>query len=158
MVKKSYNTDETEPTASNFKIPSEKEHLFVVTDLITYEDEVGVKMGLDQNTIAVKLEVIGGDEEGLTLLNRVNLDPDWKGFYFTRLFLKAIGEPYKGVFDADSDRWLGRQFYATVKHTQSKDGTKTYANIGEYNFDKKVEQSYKEPVKVSTPEDIQWEN
>ena len=158
-MKRSYNTDDKEPESSNFKIPSEKEHLFQVTDLITNQDEIGIKLGLDGNTIAVKLEIVGGDEEGLTMLNRVNLDPDWKGFFFTKLFLKAIGEPYKGVFDIDTDNWCGLQFYATVKHSPSKDGTKIYANIDTYNFDKKVENKHTPPVSgVTNPQDIAWEN
>lgn len=155
MVKRNYTTDENEPEASNFKIPSEKEHLLVVTDV----NPLTTESGEDENIQLVKLEVIGGEEEGITLLNRVNLDQHWKGFYFTRLFLKALGEPYKGQFDADTDRWIGRQFYATVKHSQSKG--KTYANIDQYNFDKKIEQQYQEPVnpgEVKNPEDIQWEN
>ena len=158
MVKRSFNTEDKEPESSNFKLPSEKEHLLQVTDIIESDDELGIKMNLDSNTVAVKLEVVGGDEEGLTMLNRVNLDPDWKGFYFTRLFLKAIGEPYKGVFEADTDHWQARQFYATVKHSKSQDGTKTYANIDQYNFDKHVEQ-YKAPVgEVKDPKDIAWED
>ncbi len=158
MVKRSYSTEDKEPEASNFKIPSQKEHLFQVSDIITSQDELGIKMGLDENTYAVKCEVVGGDEAGLTLLNRVNLDPDWKGFFFTRLFLKAIGEPYKGVFEADTDHWQARQFYATVKHSESKG--KTYANIDQYNFDKKIEQQYQAPVgdKVTDPKDISWED
>jgi hypothetical protein len=105
--------------------------------------------------ILVKLEVVGGDEAGRTLLNRCTLDQEAKGFFFTRMFLKAIGEPYKGQFEMESDRWIGRQFYATVAHSQSKG--KTYANIGEFNFDKVVEQ-YKAPVGVTKPEDIAWES
>ncbi len=147
MVKRSYNTEDKEPTEQNFKIPSEKEHLFQVVDV----NPLVTPSGEDQNVQIVKLEIVGGDEEGLTLLNRVNLDPDWKGFYFTTLFLKAIGEGYKGEFEIETDRWCGRQFYATVKHSKSKDGTKTYANIDQYNFDKPVEQVYKEPVKTSNP-------
>ncbi len=157
MVKRSYNTEDKEPEQSNFKIPSEKEHLFQVTDLISHTDEIGIKMGLDENTYGVKCEIIGGEEEGLTLLNRVNLDPDWKGFFFTKLFLKAIGEPYKGVFDVETDKWVGRQFYATVKHSPSKDGKKTYANIDQYNFDKPVEQ-YQPPVGEAKKENIAWDN
>ncbi len=154
MVKRSYNTDENEPEASNFKLPAEKEHLFQVVDV----NPVVTPSGEDPNIQLVKLEIVGGEDEGLTILNRVNLDPDWKGFFFTRLFLKAIGEEYKGAFEADSDRWIGRQFYATVKHTQVKD--KTYANIDTYNFDKKVEQTYKPPVQdgVTDPKDIAWED
>lgn len=157
MVKRSYNTDDKEPEASNFKIPSEKEHLFQVTDV----NPLVTPSGEDENIQIVKLEIVGGDEEGLTLLNRVNLDPDWKGFFFTKLFLKAIGEPYKGQFEVETDRWCGRQFYATVKHTVS--GTKTYANINEYNFEKKIEQTYVAPVVQKKdgeidPKDIQWEN
>jgi hypothetical protein len=158
MVKRSYNTEDKEPTEQNFKIPSEKEHLFQVVDV----NPLVTPSGEDQNIQIVKLEIVDGEEEGLTLLNRVNLDSNWKGFYFTSLFLKAIGEPYKGLFDVETDRWFGRQFYATVKHSKSKDGTKTYANIGEYNFNKPVEQ-YKAPVgesvsNITDPKDIQWEN
>lgn len=156
MVKRTYHQDDSEPEASNFKIPSEKEHLFQITDVgpLTTPSDV------DENIQIVKLEIVGGDEAGLTLLNRVNLDPDWKGFYFSRLFLKAIGEDYKGEFEVETDRWIGRQFYATVKHSKSKDGTKTYANIDQYNFDKKIEQQYKPPVNpggVTSPEEIVWD-
>lgn len=154
-MKRSYSTDDTEPTESNFKIPSEKEHLLQVTDVNSLKDAGGRE---DENIQIVKLEVVGGDEEGLTLLNRCNLDQGEKAFYFTRLFLKAIGEPYKGAFELDIDHWCGRQFYATVKHAKSKEGTKTYANISEYNFDKVVEQ-YKAHVGDNTDdkkEEIVW--
>ena len=92
----------------------------------------------------------------MTILNRVNLDQSEKAFFFARLFLKAIGEPYKGEFFVETDRWIGRTFFATIKHTESKG--KTYANISEYNFDKKVEQVYQAPNPggVTKPEDIVW--
>lgn len=153
MVKRTYDMPEDEPTEAKFEIPSVKEHLFVVTDIITQDDEIGAKMGLDDNTICAKCEVVGGNEEGRTLLNRVSLDEGWKGFFFTRLFLKAIGEPCRGKgIEVDSDRWVSRQFYATVKHSDVKG--KTYANIDEYNFDKKVEAGYTPPV--TEPSEIQW--
>lgn len=158
MVTRNYSTDSNEPEASNFKIPSEKEHLLQVTDvtpLITPSGE-------NDNIQIVKLEVVGGEEEGRTLLNRVNLNQEEKAFYFSRLFLKAIGEDYKGQFSIETDRWIGRQFYASVKHILSKDGTKTYANINEYNFSKPIEQ-YKAPVNnnpsgAKSPEEIIWDN
>lgn len=154
-MKRHVNAPNEEPTESNFKIPSCVEHLFQVTDV----QPMVTPSGHDDNIQRVSLEVIGGDEAGLTLLNRVNLNQDEKAFYFSRLFLKAIGEPYKGDFEIDTDAWIGRQFYATVKHTKSKDGTKTYANIGEYNFDKKIEQQYKAPVgQVTEPNEIQWKD
>lgn len=153
MVKRTYTTDENEPTESNFKIPSVKEHLFQITDI----NALVTPSGEDESIQIVKLEVVGGNEEGTTLINRVNLNQDEKAFYFARLFLKAIGESYKGQFEIETDRWIGRQFYATVKHTESKG--KTYANIDQYNFDKHVEQ-YKPPVNnpnnITDPKDIQW--
>lgn len=158
MVTRNYNTDENEPEASNFKIPSEKEHLLQVVDVTPFI----TPSGEDDSIQIVKLEVVGGGEEGLTLLNRVNLNQEEKAFYFARLFLKAIGESYKGQFSIQSDHWIGRQFYATVKHSKSKDGTKTYANINEYNFSKLVEQ-VKAPVNnnpggIKSPEEIIWDN
>lgn len=155
-MNRTYITDETEPEQSKFKIPSEKEHLLQVTDVnpLKLPDNT-----TDDSIQIVNLEVVGGDEEGLTLLNRCNLKQEEKGFYFTRLFLKAIGEPYKGQFEVSTDHWCGRQFYATIRHTKSKDGTKTYANIDTYNFDKKVEQVFqaKNPENVKSPEEIAWE-
>lgn len=153
MVKRT--APDTEPEESAFEIPSEKEHLMQITDV----NPLVNPSGEDPNIKIVKLEVVGGDEQGRTLLNRVNTDDQEKSFYFCRLFLKAIGEPYKGEFDIESDRWIGRQFYATVKHSQSKG--KTYANIGEYNFDKKIEQQYQTPVgetkKINDPAEIVWD-
>lgn len=152
MVTRNYSTDNNEPEASNFKIPSEREHLFQVTDV----QPVVTPSGHDDNIQVVHLEIVGGDEAGLTLLNRVNLNQDEKAFYFARLFLKAICEPYKGQFEINTDNWQARQFYATVKHSQSKG--KTYANIGEYNFDKLIKPILKidNPTGVNTPEDIAW--
>lgn len=161
MVKRTYSKNhQEEPDQAAFEKPSEREHLFQVTDVISMNDEMGVKLGLDDNTVCAKLEVMGGEEEGRTLLQRLSLDEDWKGFFATRLFLKAIGEEYKGAgLELDSDRWLGRQVYATVVHNTSKG--KTYANISEYNFDKKIEQQYVAPVgagaKTKAEGDINWE-
>jgi hypothetical protein len=154
-MKRPFNVDDKEPEESNFKLPSEKEHLLQVADVNSLKNPDGTT---DDNIQIVNLEVVGGDEAGRTLQSRVNLDQNWKGFHFTRLFLKAIGEEYKGTFEVETDRWCGRQFYATVKHSPSKDGKKTYANIDQYNFDKKIEQVYKPAVqKVSDPSQIAWE-
>lgn len=153
-MKRTYSTDDTEPTESQFKLPAEKEHLFVVVDI----NPAITPSGEDDNIQIVKLEIIGGDDNGLSILNRVNLNQDDKAFYFSRLFLKAIGEPYKGQFEIETDRWIGCQFYATIKHTKSKNGTKTYANINEYNFDKKVDPVFqvKNPDGVTKPEEMVW--
>lgn len=145
MVKRSYHIDENEPEQSSFNQPSEKEHLLQVVDFVDQDNP---------DVILVKLEVVGGDESGRTLLNRCTLDQEAKAFYFTRMFLKAIGEPYKGVFEMESDRWIGRQLYATVVHTKSNG--KTYANIGEYNFDKLITQT-NNPDGVKNASDIAWE-
>lgn len=143
--------DENEPEQSNFKIPSEGEKLMQVSDL--WEDKN------DSDIQVVKCEVVGGDEEGLSLLQRININDQLKSFYYTRLFLKAIGEPYKGSFEISPENWIGKQFYCTVKHSQANN--KTYANINEYNFTKVIEQ-YKPPVNpggVTDPKDIdiQWD-
>lgn len=156
MVKRTVNAGETEPEKKEFPKPSEREHLLQVTDIFTCNDEMGQKLGLDENTVAAKLEVVGGDEAGRTMLNRLSLDENWKGFFATKMFLKAIGEQYKGDgIEIDTDRWVGRQFYVTVVHN------KGYANINEYNFDKKIEQAYIPPVgetkQVNDPKDIAWE-
>lgn len=161
MVKRTYNLSEDEPNIKKFDMPSEKEHLFQVTDIFTFDTEIGEKLGLDKDIVSVRCEVVGGGEEGRTLLQRINLDEANKGFFATRLFLKAIGESYKGAsLEIDTDRWIGRQFYATVIHNSNKkDESKKYANIDIYNFDKQVEQFKKPEVKKQTTEskEIAWD-
>lgn len=134
MVKRSYNLPDDEPENKKFDLPSEKEHLFKVVAVYDENSEMAVKLKIDSDTVYAKCEVVGGDEEGRTLLQRCSLDENWKGFFLTRLFLKAIGEQYKGNgLEIDTDRWIGRQFYATVIHNGK------FANIDTYNFEKKVE-------------------
>lgn len=155
MIKRTASAKDEEPGQMTFELPSEKEHLFQVTDYYDQSFESN-KFNLDPDTILVKCEVVGGDESGVTLLNRVSLDDGYKGFFATRLFLKAIGEEYKGEqFAIDTDDWIGKQFYATVKHVESKG--KTYANIGEFNFDKKIEQSKRQKAEPAKDGDVAWD-
>lgn len=146
---KHVNAPDTEPEESNFKLPSEKEHLLQISDF-WYDDK-------NTDIIVTKLEVVGGDEEGLSLLHRVNTDDKDKGFYYTRLFLKAIGESYKGAFDINENNFPGKQFYATIKHSKSRDGSKTYANVDQYNFSKVIEQVKITPVEQKKSDEIAWD-
>lgn len=147
MVKRTATANNEEPEQKAFELPSEKEHLFQVTDVYTQEEHPeGFKIS-DPDIVFAKLEVVGGDEEGRTILNRLSLDDQYKGFFATRLFLKANGLEYKGdQFAIDTEEWIGRQFYATVVH---KDG---FANIGKYNFEKVVEQ-----FKTKKDGDVDWD-
>lgn len=132
MVRKRVDMPNEDPQQRTFLKPSEGEHLFQVVDFIDSDDD---------DIVVCKCEVAEGEELGRSLLHRVSLNQDWNGFFMTRLFLKAIGEPHKGYgVEIDSDRWLGRRFYATVVHNEGNNG-KIYANIGEYNFNKPVEQA-----------------
>lgn len=151
MVKRSYNIEDKEPDVKTFDKPSEKEHLFQVVEVFTSQDNPFSK-GLPDDVVAVKMEVCGGDEQGRTILQRLNIDDTFKGFFATKLFLKAIGEEYKGSFELDTDRWIGRQCFATIKHNGD------YANIASYNFKKVIEQ-YKAPVgQPTSPDEIAWES
>lgn len=154
MVKRTVDMGDGEPEQKQFDLPSETEHLFQVVDVFTYEDEMGAKLSLDELTVSVKCEVAIGDELGRSLLQRCSLDETWKGFFATRLFLKAIGEPHKGNgIEIDTDRWIGRQFYATVSHNGK------YANIAEYNFEKSaaIVQTVN-PGGVTSPDQVNWED
>jgi hypothetical protein len=145
MVKRTMTAPNDEPEQRKFELPSEGEHQFQVVDLWTDK--------MDDNIIIVKLEVSEGEELGRSILHRVNLDSTWKGFFLTRLFLKAINEPYKGDIETDEDMWIGKIFYATIIHNLGNNG-KTYANIDQFNFDKVVEQF---DAKKDTPDTIQWD-
>lgn len=137
MVKRNYQMPDNEPEQKSFAIPSEKEHLFQVADIFDIDrDPYGFSLG--PNDVCVKCEVVNGEEAGRTLLHRMNLDQNWKGFFMVRLFLKAIGLPHKGNVEIDTDDFQGRQFYATVIHNEGRNG-KTYANINEFNLDKLID-------------------
>lgn len=155
MVKRTYSMPENEPDQKTFQIPSEKEHLFQIVDVYD-EDHNEYNLNLDANKVCVKLEVVGGEEEGRSILHFLSLDSEWKGFFVTRLFLKSIGEQYKGEkVDIDTDEWVGKQFFATVVHSTADNG-KTYANINEYNFEKLVEK----PVETHQKTDnatVKWD-
>ena len=127
MVKRIVKMGDGEPEQKKFESPSAGEHLMQVVDVFDMSNAPG-KMVLDENTVCVKLEVAIGDELGSTMLQRLSLDPTWKGFFATRLFLKAIGEEYKGDIDIDTDRWIGRQAYVNVVHKGQ------YANVGFWGF------------------------
>lgn len=147
-MKRTANCQEEEPKQSLYELPSEKEHSFNVVDVNPDENDVDI--------VYVQLEVSSGDESGRRIRNRINLNDQSKSFFATRLFLKAIGEPYKGVIDIDSDNWFGRSFVASVKHTTTtktgNDGvekTRTFANIDKYNFNSEaVVATNKQPTEV----------
>ena len=158
MVKRNASGTE-EPEQKKFELPSEKEHLFQVADIYDQmEHPEGFNID-DPDLAIVKIEVVGVEEEGRTMLNRLTVNDESKGFFATRLFLKAVSLPYKGdSFPIDSDEWQGRQFYALVSHKEYKG--KMYANISEYNFDKIVEQAA--PVATEAPadkpgQDVAWD-
>src|SRR3990167_3633301 len=130
-MKRNVSAPKNEPEESNFQLPSEKEHLLQVVD--KWDDDK------NSDVVITKIEVVGGEENGRSLLHRVNLSDREKGFYYTRLFLKAIGENYKGEFEINDDNFIGKQFYATVIHNGK------YANIDQYNFEKLVDQHHITP-------------
>ena len=61
-MKRTYTTDDTEPTESQFKLPLPTEHLFQVTDV----NPVVTPSGEDDNIQVVKLEIVGGDDNGIS--------------------------------------------------------------------------------------------
>lgn len=144
MVKKTVNCPDNEPEQKKFEMPSAGEHMMQVVDW--WADKS------DENLVIVKLEVSEEPELGRSILHRVNTDEKWKGFFTTRLFLKAIGEPYKGEgISIDSDRWVGKIFSCFIIHNKSEKNGNIYANIDTYNFDKKVEQ-----FDAPKNEEIEW--
>lgn len=142
-MKRTANCPDEEPKQSLYELPSEKEHSFSVVDV--QFDET------DTDIVYAHLEVASGDEIGRKLRNRLNLNDQSNMFWATRLFLKAIKEPHKGIIDIDTDNWFGRSFVASVKHGKNKDKTKTFANIDKYNFDAdpQIEVKSNEPKEVS---------
>ncbi len=126
-MKKQVKCPDDEPKQNVFLMPSIGEHSFQVMDV--NQDKVNADL------VLVKLEVCSAFEKGRSILHRISLDDSWRGFFTTRLFLKAINEPHKGDVSIDTDNWIGRSFVASVKHVENKEKTKTYANIDTFNFD-----------------------
>ncbi len=82
MVKRTASAKDEEPEQMAFEMPSEKEHLFQVADIFD-KNNSPEKLVLDELTVCAKLEVVGGEEDGRTMLNRMTLDdsPNAKGFW-----------------------------------------------------------------------------
>ena len=157
MVRRTASGKE-EPDQKQFDLPSEIEHLFQVSDTYDIDNKPDNFRIDDPDIVFAKCEVVGGGEEGRTILIRCCLDDSRKEFFFTRMFLKVIGCEYKGDnFPINSDEWQGRQFYATPTHTKDKNTGKTYANIKEYNFDKLIKQEKIELKKNDKEEEIAWD-
>lgn len=136
-----------------FKIVSEGQHRFQITDIFSESEE----------KITIKCEVVSDVDQGITLLYNVANDPSNKFFWLTKIFLKAIGEPHTGEIVIDTDAWVGRRFTGKVVHTQGKAGSassgKTFANIREIipSDEKQIIQPAKNPGDVTSPEQIVWE-
>jgi hypothetical protein len=128
-MKRSYSMPENEPDQKVFEKPSVGEHLFQVVDVVPVDN--------DGNSVTVKCEVAEGAELGRSLLHRISLDGEWKGFFLTRMFLKALKEPYQGDIEIDTDMWIGKQFFGNVVHVEGNNG-KTYANIESFNYEKET--------------------
>ena len=157
MVKRSYNLPDTEPEMNQNLLPSERNHTLQVIDVYTCEDETGQKLNLDEDTVSVRCESVGGDENGRSLLHRLMLDENNKGFFATRLFLKAIGQPHKGPgVTIDTDMWPGEQFSAFIIHNKSSNG-KVYANIDTYSLDGSYDPSKIPDPKPIKNEEIAWD-
>lgn len=148
MVRRTVNAGDSEPDQKKFESPSAGEHLMQVVDVYDSTNAPG-KMVLDEMTVCVKLEVAIGDELGRTMLNRLSLDPTYKGFFATRMFLKAIGQDYKGNIEIDTDEWIGKQAYVNVVQNGQ------YTNVDGYNFEKcaGLDGATKQ---VASPADIAW--
>lgn len=133
MVTKKVNCSNDEPIKTEFQNPSEGQHCFKVVEVF---DSGSLKFKLDDETVMVKLVVCEGDEKGRNIFHRLSLNSEWSGFFMTRLFLKAIGQNYKGNIEINTSNWKDKKFFGTVIHNPSKDGKKIYANINDYNFEK----------------------
>ena len=145
-----------ETKQSSFQLPSEGvNHLFQITEVYDFENQ-HPKISLGENNTVLKLKVVGGEEAGRTMLHWVNLDDKWNGFFSTQLFLKAIGEPYKGEdFPIDTGNWQARRFLSNVTHSVSEKNGKTYCNIGEYDIDESLKIKQLDGA-TTTTDDIEW--
>jgi len=74
--------------------------------------------------VSVKCEIDDtGEWLGTTVFHNVTFLPkEKKGAGMALQFLKAIGEPYEGVFDVEPDNWIGKRFRAKLKVTKDLNG------------------------------------
>lgn len=156
-MKRTYDMPDTEPEETGNALPSERNHKLQVVEVFTCEDEIGQKLNLDENTISVKCEVAEGDEAGRSLLHRLTLDENNRGFFATRLFLKAIGMPHKGKgISIDTDMWIGEKLSVFVIHNRANNG-KIYANIDTYNLDEYDPSKIPDPKPITKEETVAWD-
>lgn len=142
MTVRTVNAPDTEP--DSYSMPSENKHLLIVKNV---EDD-------GSDIVFVRLEVFQGIEKGAGFSKRLDLNPNSKSFFATRLFLKACQLPYKGEgLQINPDMWFGCKFFADVNHVDGKikdDGKppKKFANIEDYDYEKTFSYQEEHPTKA----------
>jgi hypothetical protein len=72
------------------------------------------KNGDDYCSVECEIDDVG-EHMGKKVWHGVTImEPTKKGAGMAILFLKAIGEPWEGQFDIDSDNWVGKRFRAKL--------------------------------------------
>ncbi len=133
----------------NYKLVSEGEHKFTVTDIFKE----------DEQEITLKCEVISDIDNGTSIFYRLSNDDKSDFFWLTKLFLKCVGLAHNGSVVIDTDELIARNFYGEVKHTKGKDG-KTYANIKKLIYKDEPQDMHHISKQPDDPKDIQvnWDN
>lgn len=115
------NLDFSNVETGGFEKPSEGDHDFIIEDAEVKPSKAG-----DSENLVIKASVVGGEEDGRSLLQFFSLKQE--ALWNVKLFLEALaGEELDGINIDESDL-VGQTFRATVRH--SPDGK--YANIAAY--------------------------
>lgn len=108
----------------NFTIAPEGVYDLVILKVTDIKDGLPWKTKNGDDYVSVETEIASGEFANTKVWHGVTVmeDKTRKGAGMALQFLKAIGEPYEGKFEIDTDRWVGKRFRAKLKIAKDNQG------------------------------------
>lgn len=88
--------------------------------------------GKGDNKVTVDYEVYEGEWKGTPVKFHTVVffrDPTSKGAGFSKMALKALGEPFEGPITVNPKNWIGKVVTGTVEHELNPKDNKMYARV-----------------------------
>ncbi len=124
-MRRRYNSTGVDLDGGKYTIAPEGIYDLIIKKVTDTKDGQPWKTKNGDDYVSVECEVDSGDYMGAKVWHGVTfMDPSKKGAGMAVQFLKAIGEPWEGDFEIDTNNWEGRTFTAKLivgKTNQGKD-------------------------------------
>jgi hypothetical protein len=122
-MRRSYDSEGI--NVEGYQVAPEGIYNLAITKVTDIKDGVQWKTKNGDDYVSVETQIDDAGEylgkkiwHGVTFMN----DKNSKGAGMAIQFLKFIGEPWEGMFDIDTDHWIGKRFKAKVRIGKDNQG------------------------------------